>query len=171
MASSATLPPYLMGSAAAHLDEDDEEEDDGVDPIGRNTLKMRSREIVGNKGTGLHVGGQPMMPPSAYPTGRGGENSYGSNASSSSYGAAGSYQPQKPPGGGYSGYSPSHLASYHPQHPPSLQYPPTQYPGPRQPPPQQRQQQQGPGGGGQWAISDDMMHQPWGSVLRTLNRT
>jgi len=26
MASSATLPPYLMGSAAAHLDEDDEEE-------------------------------------------------------------------------------------------------------------------------------------------------
>ncbi len=163
MAASATQPPW----AQQQHDDDDDAEDDGVDPIGRNTLKLRSRAIVDAKASGAPL----QMPPSAYPSsGRGtGENLYGS----------GSYAQQKPAATGFSGeaarFAPPPQQPYHPQHPPPY---PRAYPMPQQSslggggqPPQPQQQHQLPSmGQKRWEINDEMMHQSWGEHSRTPSR-
>ena len=157
-------PPWMQEPA----DEDDGDDDgDELDPIGRNTLKLRSRAIVESIAVGASP---PKLPPSNYTgqlSARGaGDNLFRSNA----YG-------QQPSPGGFSAeaarFMPATPQPYHPQHPPPYppQHPrPSAYPtaqqsslGGGQHPPPLQQQPLPSMGQKRWEINDTMMHQSWGT--------
>ena len=156
---SARQPPWMQEPAD---DEDGDDDVDELDPIGRNTLKLRSRSIVESIAVGASP---PKLPPSNYSgqlSARGaGENVYRSNAYA-----------QQPAPGGFSAeaarFMPATPQPYHPQHPPP--YPrPSAYPtaqsslGGGQHPPPLQQQQLPSMGQKRWEINDTMMHQSWGT--------
>jgi len=111
------------------------DEDDEL-PMGRNTLKARSKEIVISKGQSPSKGGN-----------------------------------------GVSGLAYCHQENFSMQPPPARAYNPRPggagYPSfPSAPPPPAAgglKPHAPSAGSGGWQISDDMMKQPWGSVLRQLN--
>ena len=129
----------LFGGAKPRWNDFDE--DDEM-PLGRNTLKMRSREIVKDKAA------SPVRPPIT-----GAENNFRfpPPPPPQSFGAENGgiprFQPQQP-GYGHGGYQPAmkppHAASSFRPQPPSSQPPSSQ-------------------GGNNWQLSDEMMNQPWGA--------
>lgn len=130
-------------------------------PMGRATMKARSREIVNQQGQGLSVPSPPGRPLAG-----------ADHASQSRYPPTGieNYRMQNiGASSGPGGYNPS---GYGVHLPPANFAKPQPPPGPssvRPLPPSLQQPPAAPSGTG-WKLSDDMMNQPWGSVLRQLNR-
>ena len=129
----------LFGGAKPRWNDFDE--DDEL-PMGRATMKARSREIVKDKGSpvrppisGAENGGNFRFPQPPPPASLGAEN-----------GGYGRFQPQQQ--GGY---------GYQPHQPPAMMKPPHAASSLRPQPPSSQ-------GGNNWQISDDMMNQPWGTL-------
>jgi len=160
-------PPSMMSSYNWGGNAAEEQEDDEL-PLGRQTLKLRSQAIVNEAALGVSPP-KKALSPAPPPIG---ENaiSYGSWPPAPSLPPSQPLPPSHQPPSSISAYVGRPGASQHmpssQQHMPMYgsQYP--QLPGGAAPTWQGQ-----PGSKGQWSLTPEMMNQPWGTVLRTLNRT